>query len=235
MTDEELVKEYCETNSEQVFEELLKRYSRTIYQYTRNRYYNQRGYIDLEDIQQECRIMLWSLAKKYNDVKIEKDFKGYLINSIKYTAHITNRVRRIDQDKKYFYAENSYGDAYEDNEIQDIASCDSIGDLEKTLFNKELREELENIMFEKLSLKESAIIKLFFGWDDEKVPKEQIAKLLNLTNYKVNYMLCSGLKKIRQTEWYKREMQYHIDEKTSNMKNGYESIVFEQLKNKYLL
>lgn len=235
MTDEELVKEYCETNSEQVFEELLKRYSRTIYLYTKSRYYNQRGYIDLEDIQQECRIMLWSLAKKYNDVKLEKDFKGYLINSIKYTAHITNRVRRIDQDKKYFYAENSYGDAYEDNEIQEVASCNSIGDLEKTLFNRELREELEDIMSEKLSLKEAEVIKLFYGWDRDGVSKEKISKLLNISERKVNSNLYGALNKIRQTEWYKREVIYHLSEKSNNIKNGYESMMFERLKNKYLL
>lgn len=233
-TDEELVRAYYDTQDEEIFEELLRRHRKTIYRSMRNWYINNKSYLDKDDLHQEATILLWRLTKYFIEENIQVKFISYLIPSLKYTFIARTRLNKIDQNKQYLYSDRE-DDEYESKYIQEKASTNPYEDVDKGMFLEETRAELNLLMKEILTKQESKVLKLLYGWNGEILNVGQVADEIGINTQNVNNIKNRAIIKIRNTKWYINNGVSKIEEKETLVKSGYELLILNDLKKKYLM
>ena len=200
MTNEELVLSYQEGNK-QALNKIIELNMRIIYKLANKFYINKTNSIDKEDL-------------------IQEGFMGLIIAADKYRFHIDNQAKFITYAIYWIYQKiNRFVNTKNTNEESslnipvgddgDIELMDyiegvdySFENIEEKIYNQELREELNKVMDETLTLKEKEILKLRHGWDNNKcMTYDEIGELLNARGGHVKDVANRAYKKIRHTPW----------------------------------
>lgn len=149
-----------------------------------------------DDLFQVAAIEVIQLARKY-EVTGEPPFTMGILTCISRTLH--NYIKRGSWCKTVSYDINT-GDN-EDNTILDflVSDADEYDRVIEDIDNKQLRNELENVMHNNLTLKEKNVIRLLYGWDTNEGYKiKDVAEVLHINSDMVNKHENSGLRKMRE-------------------------------------
>ena len=168
--------------------------------------------IDIEDLIQEGHIGLIEAAKRYDFYNPKKaKFITYAVywiyKKINRFIEQKNTNEEISLQTPVNDGEAELGDTIED-------SKNHFEYVEKSLYYQEVRRALEEIMHEELTMMETNIIKLNFGWDGEELGIGEIAELYD---NKINVVLSNknrALSKIRKTRWAIQEWRIRKNEKS---------------------
>lgn len=204
MSNEELVQLYQEGNKS-VLDELVENNKKIVYKLASKFYVKGTNSIDITDLQQEGFIGLMVAAKKYN------------FNNPKKANFITYSIYWIYQKMQRFINTKNTNDeislntpvSEEDNsELMDcIEEIDySFENVEEKLYLQQLRQELELVMNDKLSLKEREIIKLHFGWDKNNIMTlNEIGEVFNTSGERIRQFQNKAFLKMRNTPWGRKK------------------------------
>ncbi|MFL0197987.1 sigma-70 family RNA polymerase sigma factor [Clostridium sp. WILCCON 0269] len=180
MTNEELVELY-QSGDEQALNELMEKNTGMVRKLANKFYTEKTNSIDIEDLQQEGFIGLITAARKY-------DF-----DNAKRAKFITYAVYWIHQKMNMFIKSKNTNDEISINvpvgETKDTEFGDSIKDennlyenVEDKIYNLQLRKELEEVMVNYNTLNEREILKLRYGWDNNKCMScEEVGEIFNVT------------------------------------------------------
>ena len=235
MTNEELVELY-QSGDNQALNELVEKNTGMVRKLANKFYTEKTNSIDIEDLQQEGFIGLMVAAKKY-------DF-----NNPKRAKFITYAVYWIHQKMNNFIRSKNTNDEVSINvpvsEKNDTELVDSIKDennlyenVEDRIYNLQLRKELEDVMNSYNTLNEREILKLRYGWDNNKcMSREEVGQVFNVTGTKARNIEYRAMDKIRRTHWGVRKAEelyiekvkgarYSIDKILDTINFGYKYLV----------
>lgn len=68
-------------------------------------------------------------------------------------------------------------------------------------FIRELREQLEELMFNRLTLREREILKLYYGWNTNRMTMIEIAEIFELSAPRIRQIKENALIKLRNSKW----------------------------------
>lgn len=78
----------------------------------------------------------------------------------------------------------------------------SFENVEEKIYRLQLRKELESVMNEYLTLKEREIIKLHFGWDNNKpMSLEEIGEIFKVTRERIRQLKDRSFRRLRYSKW----------------------------------
>lgn len=203
MTNEELVVSYQKGNK-QALEQLIENNQKFIYKIV-NKFYTERiNAIDKDDLIQEGTIGFIIACNKY-DINNEKKalFSTYAFHWIysKIQRFITNRD--TNDETSLNVSVNDEGSSELIDLIENKDNC--IEKVEDNLYIKELREELEGVMNTYNTLHEREILKLYYGWDTDQVPIEDIADIFQASSNDIRSTKSKAIRKIRSSMWFRAE------------------------------
>ncbi len=229
--NEELVKQY-QNGSKQALDDLLQQNIGIIKKIAEN--YNKIGKkgIEFDDLFNSGVIGLIAAAKNY-DFNNEKKAKF-----ITYAVHYINRQicicangrsdKEIQNNKLYNFTKslNTPIGQDEDIELLDIIQVDdnSFENVEYKLYLKQLRQELEKVMNECLSLREREVIKFLYGWECDVMKMQEVGEILNITRERVRQIKENAFRKIRHTSWCRIKGQEYYNEIFGGRKLSYSNI-----------
>lgn len=208
MTNEELVHAY-QNGDMKALEELIIQNKNIVYKLANKFYIENTNSIDKEDLQQEGFTGIIIAAKRY-------DF-----NNPKKCLFITYAAYWIYQKMHYFIIHKNTNDEISLNtpinsKDDDLTLIDSIKDdkneyenVEERLYINQLHQELNDAMNKYDTLKEREVLKLHYGWDNNKAMScADIGDMLNTTGQKVINIENRACRKIRDSVWgHKKAME----------------------------
>ena len=225
-SNEELVKEYQEGNEKAL--EILIANNTGIIRKLVNKYKKicSRGLTEA-DLLQEGFIGLTIAAQKY---RFNLDNKAKFIT---YAVHYINRYiyscinghsDKDIQNRKFYNSCKSLNVPLSDEEdgaelgefVEDKEN--KFADIIEEEFTKTIRKELEEVMSEKLTLKEREIIKLIYGWDYGKSEEleimtlEEVGDIFGVSRERVRQSKLNAFRKIRHSAWWHTKGKYYAHE-----------------------
>ena len=200
MTNEELVYLY-QNGDKQALEKIIEQNKGIIYKLVNKFYVEKTNSIDKEDLEQEGFIGLITAADKYK-LDIEKPCKF-----ITYAVYwIYQKINRFMQNKNTNEETSLNTPTGEDEgkELMDyIEGVDySYENVEDKIYNQQLHKDLEVVMEEYNTLKEREVLKLRYGFDNNKrMTFEELGEVYNVSRTMINNIENTALRKIRQAPW----------------------------------
>lgn len=200
MTNEELVQLY-QQGDKQALEKLLELNKGIVFKVANKFYIEGSNSIDREDLEQEGFIGLMIAAERYNfDMDNPAKFITYAIHWI---YQRISRYVKYKNTNEEISLNTPIGEEGDHELIDTIEGADyGFENIEEKIYIKQLREELEMAMYENTTLKERNIIKLHYGWDNNKcMSLMEIGKLYNVTGTAVNNIENRAFRNIRKSPW----------------------------------
>lgn len=220
MTNEELVELYQQGNKH-ALDELIEKNKGIVFKLSNKYYTGKTNSIDKEDLEQEGFMGLIIAAGKYDlDHDSRANFITYAVFWInqKITRFLKHRNTNDETSLNTPIGETG------DSQILDfIEGVDySFENIEDKLYLKQLRADLDQVMSEETSLKEREILKLHYGWYDNKcMALEELGAIYNINKSIVNSIKNKAIRKIRGSKWGRIK----IKEKYGQMKiSSFDSI-----------
>lgn len=200
MTNEELVELY-QNGDKQALNELVKKNTGIVYRLVNKFYIGATNSIDREDLEQEGFLGLIAAADKY---KLDMENKAQFITyAVYWIYHKINRfINQKNTNEEISLNTPTSEDG--DKELMDyVEGVDySFENVEEKLYLQQLRQELDRVMNEKLPLKEREILKLHYGWDNNKcLTLQEIGEIFGVTRQRVQGIENKAFLKIRYTPW----------------------------------
>lgn len=231
MTNEELVQLY-QNGDKQALDKLIKQ-NRGIVNKLVNKFYTEgTNSIDREDLEQEGYMGLIAAASKYkSDIDNPAKFITYAIYWIyqKINRFIKYRSTNNETSLNTPIGENG------DTELMDcIEGVDySFENVEEQIYRQELRIELEEVMSKYNTLQGRNILKLNYGWDNNKcMTLNEIGEMLGVSGERARQLKSQALRKIRSSPWGREKiMKFYADERLiyeDSIPGTVESISFAQ-------
>ncbi|WP_138206370.1 sigma-70 family RNA polymerase sigma factor [Haloimpatiens lingqiaonensis] len=234
MTNEELVCIYQEWNSKEALNQLIKQNMGIIYKLANRFYIEGTNSIDKDDLIQEGVIGLMKAAKEYKtDVENSAKFITYAVYWIyaKMNRYMRQKNTNEETSLNIPVGENS------ENELLDTIEGVDYGfeNIEDKIYRKELREELNEVMHEYNTLREMEVLKLHYGWDNNKnMTFNEIGEVFDITGQRVRTIEAGALRKLRNSPWGKEKAKKIYVDKKEDIYSINDFINVEQFKNKYL-
>lgn len=230
MTNEELVKLYQEGNK-QALDELLER-NRGIINKIANKYLRATKEHEFDDLFNSGVIGFVNAAKRY-DFSNEKK-----ASFITYAVHYINRYIYIcvngksDKEMENNKLFNSTVSLYTPvGKEEDVELLDTIEDVDYSFENidyqillKQLRSELEEVMRDKLTLKQREVIQFRYGWNTEPMTLKEIGDILGHTRERIRQIEAKTLRDIRKTPWGMTRGKEYVKEIFGTNELSYSSI-----------
>lgn len=217
----------------QALSKVIEQNTGIVYKLANKFYVEGTNSIDKEDLEQEGFIGLMIAAERYDFNNPTK------ANFITYAIHwVYCKMNRFINRKNTNYETSIYTPINEDDTtLLDTLEDDnnSYENLEDKLYNQDLRKELEHVMNGHNTLKEKEVLKLHYGWDNNRsMTFNEIGELLSHTGERVRQVEAKALRKMRNSSWGKEKAKELYIEKTENVYSINDFINVEQFKNKYL-
>jgi RNA polymerase primary sigma factor/RNA polymerase sporulation-specific sigma factor len=211
LTNEELVQLHQRGDS-QALEMIIEKNKGIIYKLVNKFYVEGSNSIDQEDLVQEGMIGLIIAANKYKfDIKKPCKYSTYAVYWI--YAKINRFITRRNTSSEISL--NTPLGNKEDMELIDVLKSDndSYENIDKKIYNKQLRDELENVMLERNTLREREILKLHYGWHNNScMTLEEIGYIFEVSKENVRQSENKALRKIRCSPWGRKMIEEHIKE-----------------------
>lgn len=212
MSNEELVELYQKGNSE-VLDRLIQANTGMVFKIANKFYTGNTNSIDIEDLEQEGYIGLMIAANKYRaDLENSAAFITYAY------YYIYQRMNRfiVSKNTNNETSLNVPTNSNDDIELMDnIESIDySFENVEEKIYIEQLRNELEQAMNENNTLFEREILKLRYGWDNNKVcSQNEVAEIFDAYPNKIANNEVKALRKLRNSTWGQEKKKEYIKEK----------------------
>lgn len=224
MTNEKLVQLY-QNGNQKALNELVELNTGLIYKLANKFYTDETSSIDIEDLQQEGFIGIVMAAKKYDfNNKKKAKFSTYAVYWIyqKMNRYINQKNTNDETSLNTSTGEDG------DKELVDyIEGVDySFENIEEKVYLKQLRQELDEIMNEKLTLRESDIIKLHYGWDkNNTMLLSEIGEIFNVSGERIRQLERRAFLKIRHTPWGRIKGNEMRIQKKRSSRRSYLSVI----------
>ena len=206
--NEELIKLYRQGNKK-ALETLIHNNKGLVFNIVNKFYTENTNSIDIEDLEQEGIIGLIEAADKYNfDHENKAKFSTYAV------YRIYQKISNFMRSKNTNYEISLNTTTKEDDSIElidTIANNDnSFLQVEDSIYIMELRKELEQAMSENNSLYEINLLKLRYGWDDNKIcTYKELGEIFNSNAKKTSRDEYKALNKLRLSSWGReKEKEY---------------------------
>lgn len=231
MTNEELVKLY-QSGNKLAIDELLEN-NQGIIRKIASKYMRVNSRLEFDDLFNSGVIGLINAAKNYdfnNDKKAQ--FITYAVHHI--NREIYNCVNgRSDKEKENNKLYNStislntpVGEPGDNTELMDSVQAldNSFEDVEYKLYLKQLREELEEVMKDKLTLKQREVLQFRYGWYMEPMTLQGIGDILGINRESVRQNEARAFRVIRKTPWCRIRGKEYYNEIFGEIKLSYGSV-----------
>lgn len=200
VTNEELVQIYQDGNK-QALNELIEKNTGMVYKLVNKFYVEGTNSIDREDLEQEGFIGLMIAADRYrSDNEHPCKFITYAAYWIYQKIHRFMKQKNTNDEMSLNTPE---GDGNNKELMDYIEGVDySFENVEERIYMQQLHAELDQVMNEKLTLRQREIIWLHYGWDNNKCMTHQaIADIFNVTRQRIYQLETHACIKIRNTSW----------------------------------
>lgn len=224
MTNEELIKLH-QNGDKTALNKLVELNTGMVYKIANKFYVEGTSSIDKEDLQQEGFLGLIAAADKYKfDVEHPCKFSTYAVYWIYQKIHrfITTKNTNDEISINIPTGEDNGKEMLDYIEGVDY----SFENVEERLYLQQLRQELDQVMNDKLSLKERDIIKLHFGWNkNNAMPLSEIGEIFNISGERIRQLESKAFLKIRHTPWGRiKGNEMHIQRKKRS-RISYSSVI----------
>lgn len=171
------------------------------------KYYTEKtSSLDYDDLVQEGLIGLMYAVEKYDPEKANAAaFITFAVYNIRgrMSRYMTQRNTNEEQSLNEPVKKGVEGNLTLLDTIVD--DQDEIEEIERRLYVKQLRNELNQVMIQHLTLGERELLKLWVGWDNnEGMPLSEVADLYNITVHQAHNKKTTALAKMRRTKWFAR-------------------------------
>lgn len=211
MTNEELL-EQAKTNPS-CMDELIEKNRGIVYKIASRYYTEKTASIDFEDLLQEGYIGLLVAAQKYDPFKENAaKFLTYAIHYIR--GYISRFLERRNTNEEVSLNKSVKGGDGDEFEMLTLIEDpdDRMSAIEHKLYCRQLREDLEGVMDEHLTLFEREILKQRYGWDGtEEMTISQIADLYQSEIHLIVTKRDAAIRKIRRSKWGAQKLKEHYD------------------------
>lgn len=224
MSNEELVLLY-QKGDKQALEILIENNKCRVFKIANKFFVAKTNSIDFDDLIQEGYIGLIIASEKYNpNMNYNASFITYA------TYWIYQRIHGFIIQKNTNDETSLNIPVSEENnsELQDIIEFIDYNfeNVEEKIYLKKLREDLERVMNENITLKEREILKLHYGWDCKECTLTYISRIFNITSSRVHQIENRALRKIRQSKWSRVEYKKYYESIEHNYKSIEKNIDF---------
>lgn len=226
MDNEELVKSYQDGNKEAL--DMLIANNIGIINKLVNKYkfLCSRGLTEA-DLFQEGTLGLIKAVNMYKfDLENKAKFITYAVHYInRYICSCINGHSEKDINNRKFYNNCKSLNVPLSDEDNGAELCEFIEDKENKFadiiekeFTQTIRKELDEVMKDKLTLKEREVIKLIYGWDYGKSKEfeimtlEEVGDILGVTRERIRQIKSNAFMKIRNSGWWKTKGKYYVHE-----------------------
>ncbi|MVX64928.1 sigma-70 family RNA polymerase sigma factor [Clostridium chromiireducens] len=207
MTNEELVLSY-QQGDKQALESLIKNIRGLVVKIA-NRFYDSGRIYDLDDLIQAGNIGVIEAAKNYKfDMEHKASFSTYAFSVIRSNILdcISGKSLKEKKNTKFYKSMASLNSPLKNGEERELFEIidshdDSIENIEHKLYLDKLREDLEKVMKENTTVKETNILKFHYGWDCKRCTFVEIGDILEISDSTVQKIEDTALKKIRSCKW----------------------------------
>lgn len=203
MSNEDLVRQYQEGNYS-ILDELTKQNTGLI-RIIANKYAAHSEYTDFDDLFQEGWTGFLRAVQTYNpDHPNSAKFSTWAVYWIKQKI-----VRYLEQKTPKTKEISIFEQMAEDMSLID---CIEDPEVERNLWRyveiRELRKELEEVMDKYLTLKQSEILKMYYGWNNNVCfTFSSIGDVLGLSTQNIIQQHNRALRRIRETGWGRKQMK----------------------------
>lgn len=212
MSNEELVELYQSGNNK-ALDRLIQANTGMVFKIANKFYTGNTNSIDIEDLEQEGYIGLMIAANKYRaDLENSASFITYAVYYIYQRMNRFIRSKNTNDETSLNIPTNTYDDI----ELMDnIESIDySFENIEEKIYIEQLRNELEQAMNENNTLFEREILKLRYGWDNNRVcSQNEIADIFDTYQNKIASNEVKALRKLRNSTWGQEKKKEYIHDK----------------------
>ncbi|MDF2882959.1 MAG: polymerase sigma-F factor [Clostridiaceae bacterium] len=217
MSNEELVLQY-QQGDKQALESLIKNNKGLVVKIA-NRFYDSGKIYDLDDLIQAGNIGVIGAAKTYKfDMEHKASFSTYAFSAIRneIVDCISGKSLKEKKNTKFYKSMASLNTPLKNGEetelFEIIDSHDTnIENIEHKLYLDRLREDLEKVMRENTTIKETNILKFHYGWDCRRSTFVEIGDILGISDSTVQKIEDAALKKIRSCKWVINEYKkYYV-------------------------
>lgn len=200
MTNEELVYLY-QNGDNKALETLIEKNKGIIYKLANKFYIEGTNSIDREDLEQEGHIGLITAADKYK-TDMDKHCK-FITYSVYWIYQKMNRFIKVKSTNEETSLNIPIGEDGDTELLDYIEGVDySFENVEEKLYNQQLRKELEEVMEQHNTLREREVLKLHYGWDNNKcMSLRDISEMFEVTPERVRQIEVRGFRKIRTCKW----------------------------------
>lgn len=221
MTNEELV--LMAKTDKGKLEELIKKNTGIVRKIASKYFTAKTASMDMDDLIQEGYIGFMRAVELYDP---GKENATRFINYAAY--HIRAKISRFVQQKntndQVSLNKPIHTGETDVLELQDmIEDPDNMFDrIERFLYYRQIRKELEEVMGDYLTLLEREILKMHFGWNgEEEMTIAEIANLFKTKFHLINTRKNAAILKIRRSKWGSARFREHYGEK---MRKKYYSV-----------
>lgn len=234
MQNEGLVQLY-QQGDKQALNELVEQNKGIVYKLANKFYTDKTNSIDIEDLQQEGFIGLITAANKYKfDIEHPCKFITYAVYRVYQRMSSFINARNTNEE---ISINMPIGDSDKAELVDTIKDQDnSYENIEDKLYCKQLRKELEEVMNKYNTLTEREILKLHYGWDNNKcMILKEIALVLGINPCSVRGIEYRAIGKLRRTVWGRKKADEYYKDRFSDCNYSIdEKIKALDYKQKYL-
>lgn len=231
MTNEELVYSY-QQGDKKALDELAAKNKKIIFSLANKYYTSKTNSIDKEDLEQEGFLGLLVAADKYDFSKENKaQFTTYAVFWIKAKMNRFINSKNTNEETSLNKPVGEDGEG----ELGDYIDGENYGyeNLEEQIYIKELRKKLDEVMKECTTLQEREILKLHYGWDNDKcITLQDIGELFAISGERARQTEGKALRKIRHSKWGRMQYkEYYMDriKGEKNRRDNYMNWLMNQL------
>lgn len=200
MSNEELVQLY-QNGNKHALDKLIEANKGIVYKIVNKFYVEGTNSIDKEDLEQEGYIGIITAANRYKfDVAKPCKFITYAVYWIYEKINRYIKCKNSNVETSLNMPTNEEGNTELLDYIEGIDY--SYENIEDKLYNKQLRQELQEVMNNRNSLREREILKLHYGWDNNKcISLAEIGEIFEINGERARQIENMALRKIRQSKW----------------------------------
>ncbi|PJI08311.1 MULTISPECIES: sigma-70 family RNA polymerase sigma factor [Clostridium] len=234
MQNEGLVQLY-QQGDKQALSKLVEQNKGIVYKLANKFYTEKTNSIDIEDLQQEGFIGLITAADKYKfDIEHPCKFITYAVYRIYQRMSGFINARNTNEEISINMPVGDDDKAELVDTIKDQEN--SYENIEDKLYCKQLRKELEEVMNKYNTLTEREILKLHYGWDNNKcMILKDIALVLGINPGSVKGLEYKAMGKLRRTSWGQEKAKEYYKDRFINCNYSIDEKIRElDFKQKYL-
>lgn len=218
MTNEELIYLY-QNGDNRALDEIIEN-NKGIILNLASKFYINNPSIDKEDIEQEGYTGLIIAVKKYDLHNNNKAlFITYAVNWI-YTKMYKFVVGSSKKGEKNNELNNNCislnTPTSEDGDIELIDCIEEVDysyeNIEEKIYIEQLHQELDQVMKDNLTLKESEILKFSYRWNNVSMTLKEMGEMFNISHSRVGQIRDKSLYKLKTSEWGRMNKERFIND-----------------------